>query len=162
MTLVLLAFAWFIGNNLADATDESRATLTGYIAHAFVGGTILILTVVRLFCCIKEGSPPALSETFIDKVAKGIIYAFYFVLFVLPVSGMVTIITSDAWKAILAGDANMLPKENGYETIFIHNLHEILVTVLIVLVALHLLGAIKHQFIMKDGLMKRMMLHNKD
>ena len=55
MTLVLLAFAWFIGNNLADATDESRATLTGYIAHAFVGGTILILTVVRLFCYSGPG-----------------------------------------------------------------------------------------------------------
>jgi cytochrome b561 len=30
-----------------------------------------------------------------------------------------------------------------------------------VLVAVHLLGAIKHQFITKDGLMERMMLRRK-
>jgi len=32
---------------------------------------------------------------------------------------------------------------------------------LIVLVAVHLLGAIKHQFITKDGLMERMSLRRK-
>jgi cytochrome b561 len=37
-----------------------------------------------------------------------------------------------------------------------------LVTVLIVLTVLHVLGAIKHQFIMKDGLMSRMSLRKKD
>jgi cytochrome b561 len=35
-------------------------------------------------------------------------------------------------------------------------------TVLIVLGVVHILGAIKHQFIMKDGLMERMSLRRKD
>jgi cytochrome b561 len=46
--------------------------------------------------------------------------------------------------------------------VFAHEVHEQLVNVLIVLVVIHLFGAIKHQFITKDGLMERMMLRRKD
>jgi cytochrome b561 len=102
------------------------------------------------------------GQTAMDKVAKSIHHVLYTLLFVLPVSGVVTIVTSDAGKALLAGNANLLPKKDGYEHVFAHEVHEVLVTVLIVLVMVHLLGAIKHQFIMKDGLMERMMLRRKD
>jgi cytochrome b561 len=81
---------------------------------------------------------------------------------VLPVSGVITVITSDALKGLLAGDASLLPKKDGYEHVFAHEVHEVLVTALIVVVVLHILGAIKHQFIDKDGLMERMMLRRKD
>ena len=42
-----------------------------------------------------------------------------------------------------------------------HEGHEILVNVLIVLVVVHVLGALKHQFIAKDGIMERMSLRRK-
>lgn len=161
LTLALLAAAWLLGDELAEATDESKATLAGYIMHALVGVTILLLTIGRLFFRSKDGIPPVVGQTALDKLAKGIHYTLYFLLFVLPVSGFVTVITSDAGKALLAGDANLLPKEDGYEHVFAHEVHEIMVNVLIVLVVIHLLGAIKHQFITKDGLMDRMSLRRK-
>lgn len=162
LTLALLVAGWFLGDELAEATDASKATLAGYIVHALVGGAILLLTVPRLFFRSKDGTPPAMGQSALDKMAKGIHHILYLLLFVLPVSGVVTIITSDAGKALLAGDANLLPKEDGYEHVFAHEVHETLVTVLLVLVAVHLLGAIKHQFITKDGLMERMSLRRKD
>lgn len=162
LTLVLLVAAWLLGENLAEATDESKATLAGYMVHALVGVAILLLTVARLIFRIKDGAPPPMGQTFMDKVAKGVHHALYILLFVLPVSGMLTIITSDARKALLSGDAALLPKEHGYEHVFAHEVHEILVTLLIVLGAIHLAGVIKHQFIMKDGLMKRMSLRKTD
>jgi len=158
LTLVLLIVAWLLGNNSADATDAGKATLQGYLVHVLVGVTILLLTIARLLFRIKDGAPPPAGKTFMDKVAKGINYSLYAVLFILPVSGVVTILTGDTVKALLVGDANLLPKEDGYKDVFAHEVHEVLVTVLFVLVALHLLGAIKHQFIMKDGSMKRMSL----
>ena len=161
LTLALLVAAWFLGEELAEATDESEATLAAYFMHAAAGASILLLTVTRLLFRSKDGVPPAVGQTLMDKVAKGIHHFLYTVLFVLPVSGVVTIVTSDAGKALLAGDANLLPKEDGYEHVFAHEAHEVLVTVLIVLVVVHILGAIKHQFIMKDGLMERMMLRRK-
>jgi cytochrome b561 len=161
LTLALLIAAWFLGDSLAEATDESKATLAGYIVHSAVGAAILLLTVTRLLFRSKDGTPPAMGQMAMDKLAKSIHHILYTVLFVLPVSGVVTIVTSDTGKALLAGDANLLPKEHGYEHVFAHEVHEVLVTALIVLVAVHLLGAVKHQFIMKDGLMERMMLRRK-
>jgi cytochrome b561 len=161
LTLALLIAAWFLGDNLAEATDESKATLAGYITHGAVGAAILLLTVTRLFFRSKDGTPPAIGQTVMDKVAKGIHHALYTVLFVLPVSGIAILLTSKAGPALLAGDANMLPKEHDFHKVFAHEVHEQLVNVLIVLVVIHILGAIKHQFISKDGLMERMMLRRK-
>jgi len=161
LTLVLLIAALLLGGSLADATDESKATLAGYFMHMTAGGAVLLLTVSRLLFRSKDGTPPAVGQSAMDKAAKGIHHVLYLVLIVLPVSGMMTVITSDAGTALLAGNASLLPLENGYKHVFAHEVHEVLVTVLIVLVAVHLLGAIKHQFIMKDGLMERMSLRRK-
>lgn len=162
LTLLLLAMAWSFGEDLAEATDESKATVANYLVHMLVGGAVLLATVARLLFRGKDGTPPAMGQTLIDKVAKGMHHLLYTLLFVLPISGMVTVLTSDALKGILAGDANLLPKENGYEHVFAHEVHEVMVNVLIAVVVIHALAAIKHQFIDKDGLMERMMLRRKD
>jgi len=161
LTLALLVAAWFLGDALADATDESRATLAGYIVHGLVGSTIILLTVARLLFKSQDGTPPAIGQTTMDKVAKGVHHSLYTVLFLLPVSGIVTVMTSDAGRALLSGDAGLLPKEEGYENVFAHEVHEVLVTALILLVVVHVLGAIKHQFVLKDGLMERMLPRRK-
>jgi cytochrome b561 len=70
------------------------------------------------------------------------------------------VLTSDVGKAIAAGDAALLPVK--FDGVAAHEVHEVLVTVLIVLVAVHVLGALKHQFLMKDSLMERMSLRRKD
>ena len=158
LTFVLIVVEWFLGNNLADATDAGNATVQGYLVHVLVGATILLLTITRLFFRRQDGAPPPIGKSFMDKAAKVNVYALYAVLLALTASGMLTVLTSEAGKALLAGDANLLPKAEGYKNVFAHEVHEVLVTVLIVFVVLHLLGVIKHQFIMKDGFIKRMFL----
>lgn len=163
LTLALLIAAWYLGDSLGEATDDSKATLAGYFVHIAVGGTILLLAFSQLFFRRKDGTPPLVDDKPIYQiVAKGVQYLLYTVLFVLPVSGITILLTSKAGPALLALDANLLPKEHGYRGVFAHEVHEQLVNVLIVLAVLHILGAIKHQFIMKDGLMERMMLRRKD
>lgn len=162
LTLAMLVVAWFLGEELAESTDESKATIAGYILHMLAGGAVLLLAVSRFIFRSKDGVPPALGQTLMDKVAKGAHHLLYTLLIVLPVSGVITVFTSDAIKGLLAGDASLLPKEDGFEHVFAHEVHEVLVTVLIVVVVFHILGAIKHQFIDKDGLMERMKLRRKD
>ena len=163
LTLALLLAAWYLGDSLADATDESKATLAGYVVHIAVGGTVFLLALAQLFFRRKDGRPPlAEDKPIYQAVAKNVHYLLYTVLFVLPVSGVVILLTSKAGPALLAFDANMLPKEHGFRGVLAHEVHEQLVNVLIVLVVIHILGAIKHQFITKDGLMGRMMLRRKD
>jgi len=159
LTLALLVAAWFLGDSLDEARHADGATILGYIVHSVVGGAILLLTITRLFFRRKDGVPAPMGNTPMDKVATGIHYLLYLVLFVLPLSGIVTILTSDVGRALFSNDPALLPKK--FTGVFSHEVHETLVTVLIVLVIVHLLGAIKHQFIAKDGLMQRMMLRRK-
>ena len=161
LTLVLLIAAWYFGDSLAEATDDGKATLAGYIVHISMGGTILLLTLSQLYFRRKDGRPPLLADTpMYQVVAKYVHYFLYTVLILLPVTGVTIILTSKVGAALLAGDAALLPKK--FHGVFAHVVHEQLVTVLIVLTVLHVLGAIKHQFIMKDGLMSRMSLRKKD
>lgn len=162
LTLALLVAAFFLGHELAESTDESKATVLGYQLHALAGITILLLSLTRLYFRKQDGTPPALGQTPMDKMAKGIHHLLYTLLVVLPISGFVTVVTSDAIKGLQANDASLLPKDDGFENVFAHEVHELLGVVLIAIVALHVLGAIKHHFIMKDGLMERMMLRRKD
>lgn len=160
LTLLLLIVAWFLGDELDDARHEQGATLIGYVVHALVGAAVLFLTVIRLAFRSKDGVPPPVGQSLADMVAKGVHHLLYALLFLLPLSGIMTVVTSKVGNALLAGDATLLPKK--YIDVPAHNVHEWLVTVLIAVVALHLLGALMHQFVKKDGLMERMSLRRKD
>lgn len=160
LTLLVLIVAWYFGHELDEARHEEGATLIGYVMHSLVGGLVLLLAILRLYFRSKDGTPPAMGDTLIDKVAKGAHHSLYGLLLLLPVSGMMTIITSDVSKALQAGDATLLPKK--FTGVPAHEVHEILVKVLIVIAVLHILGAVWHQFIKKDGLMNRMSFHRKD
>lgn len=159
LTLALLIAAWFLGDSANEARHDGKATLTGYIVHASVGITILLLFFLRLYFRRRDGAPPVKSDTLLDKLAKGLHHLLYALLVLLPVSGIAQVATSDVGKALLAGDATLLPKK--FDGIIAHEIHEILVTVLLVLVAIHIMAALKHQFVDKDDLMRRMSLSNK-
>ena len=159
LTLALLVAAWFLGDGLDEARHEGGATITGYIVHALVGAAVLLFTLARLYFRRNDGVPSPIGESLMDKVAKGVHHGLYAVLVLLPVSGVMTVMKSDVSKALISGDAALLPKK--FAGVPAHDVHEILVTVLIVLVVVHMLGAIKHQFITKDGLMERMSLRKK-
>jgi cytochrome b561 len=160
LTLLVLIVAWYFGHELDEARHEAGATLIGYIAHSLIGGVVLVLTILRLYFRSKDGTPSALGNTLMDNAAKGAHYLLYGLLLLLPVSGMMTVFTSDVSKALQAGDATLLPKK--FTGVPAHEVHEILVKVLVVIVVLHILGAVWHQFIKKDGLMDRMSFHRKD
>lgn len=160
LTLALIIVAWYLGHELDEARHGEGAALTGYIVHSLVGGAVLLLTVLRLYFRSKDGIPPAIGNTLMDKVAKGVHHGLYGLLLLLPVSGVMTTITSDVSKALLAGDATLLPKK--FTGVPAHEVHEVLVTVLIVIAVLHILGAVWHQFILKDGLINRMWFGKKD
>ena len=159
LTLVLLVVSWFLGDSLDEARENGGATIAAYVTHAAIGAAVLLLTLMRLAFRRQDGVPAALGNTPMDKMAKGIQHFLYTVLVLIPFSGVMQVLGSDISKAIIAGDAALLPsKFNG---LFAHEAHGVLVNVLIVLVLIHLLGALKHQFVLKDGIMNRMSLRNK-
>lgn len=161
LTLVLLIVAWYLGDVLVDARIEKDATLIGYFAHALMGGAILLLTILRLTFRGVDGTPPPVGNSVMDIVARGVHHGLYVLLILLSITGFMTLLTSTVGMALVTNAAILLPAEYTGPSVIPHTVHEILVTVMMVVVLVHILGAIKHQFIMKDGLMRRMSLRRK-
>lgn len=160
LTLLLLVAAYFLGEEVAEAREASEAlTVSGasiaqYVAHALAGGVVVLLTILRLFFRKTDGVPAPIGKGLMDKVATGVHHALYLVLFLLPFSGLMIVLNSSIAKAIVGGDPTLLPIK--FHGLAAHEVHEILVSVLFVLVGVHIVGAIKHQLFMKDGLISRM------
>lgn len=161
LTLVLLIVAWYLGDMLVDARIEKDATLIGYFAHALMGGAILLLTILRMTFRGVDGTPPPVGNSVMDIVARGVHHGLYVLLILLSITGFMTLLTSTVGMALVTNTAILLPAEYTGPSVIPHTVHEILVTVMMVVVLVHILGAIKHQFIMKDGLMRRMSLRRK-
>lgn len=160
LILVLLVTAWFLGSAAETARHEGNPTLLGYAVHGLVGATILLLMLARLYFRRKDGVPPPLGNALMDKVAKGIHHLLYAVLLLVPFSGFMQVVTSKVCDALRAWDVTLLPAK--FTGVPAHKVHEALVAVLIALIVVHVLGAVKHQFIMKNGLMERMSLRRKN
>ncbi|MBX3596863.1 MAG: cytochrome b/b6 domain-containing protein [Rhizobiaceae bacterium] len=107
------------------------------LAHIVVGITILLLVGARLWLRLKHGAPapdPA-EPRVLQWLAKLAHFALYVVLIILPLSGLV------GW---VFGQSQPI------------EVHQIAKTILLVLVGLHLLGVLFHQFIWKTGVLRRM------
>ncbi len=109
--------------------------------HVIVGVAILALVIWRLILRFMRGAPlppaeEAASLKLIGKLAHWLLYA---VLAALIVSG------GAAWFGGIKTSADV---------------HEVLTSALLVLVGLHVLGALYHQFVLKNNLIGRMKTPN--
>jgi cytochrome b561 len=156
--LILLNFAaaWV-------AEDMPKAEAAQVMSnHKAIGITILLLTLVRIAWRFTRPAPPLVEtlkawEAAVAKVTHGL---FYFLMLAIPVTGWGQHSAGSGGKAVsVFGLFNMpaLPVGHDKPTIGVfHEAHEITATLMLVLFVLHVAAALKHQFVDKDGTMRRM------
>lgn len=119
--------------------DAARPEMGNAVWH-FVGGALVLgLGLIRLIVRAMRGVPPdsPASPGWDRTLAHLTHYALYAAFFALPITGLA---------------AYLIPSRDFGE------LHETLTTVLLVLIGLHILGALYHQLLLKDRLIRRMMV----
>jgi cytochrome b561 len=154
-----------LGWRIDDAEGATRSAILQL--HKTIGVTILVLTVARLAWRIAN-PPPAMdaSLTPLEKRAShGVHLAFYGALLALPLTGwaMVSAQRIGAMK-LLGGvrwpDFPIITRLPGGVQDVLADLsdkaHTALVWVMFALLALHILGALKHHYISKDATLSRM------
>jgi cytochrome b561 len=159
--MVFMLFQQFFGDNLM------RAPLGGSLAgwrpstHASIGIMILLLGLARLFW--RLGNPPPALPTTVPRwqvlVSQAMHWAFYALIVTIPLLGLLAIVPYGAERL----DVESVTFFKLFPVAFMPNLgswsgaaHELLTNVAKVLVIVHVLAALKHQFWDKDGLLGRM------
>jgi cytochrome b561 len=140
------AIALLIGLNylISDHMNRFfRGTLEGQPAvgfvpmfHVYAGVAVLVLVLVRLIFRMRDGAPaPIGGGTLLDRVAGYTHAALYVLMFVVPALGAAT------WFGGIKVTAD---------------LHVLTMNAMMLLVLAHAFAGIFHHFVLKDGLMSRM------
>jgi len=129
-----------------------------YNLHKSSGITLLGLIALRVLWRIghKPPAPLASYKAWERKLSTGAHHLLYLLMVAIPVTGLIMSIFSKygvKWFGIkLFSGLN----DKGLREIF-YEAHEITGLLLLVILAIHILGALKHKLIDKDDTMKRMM-----
>lgn len=126
--------------------------------HKSIGVTIFALILIRIFWRFTH-KPPALLSSYkvIErKLANGAHHLLYLLMVALPASGIIMAISSKygiKWFGLdFIGGLDNKPVREAFK-----EAHEIIGIIILVVIAVHIAGALKHKFIDKDDTLKRML-----
>ncbi|MCB5424803.1 cytochrome b [Altererythrobacter sp. CC-YST694] len=159
----LIAIAVIVNWRIAESTEnlEIAEQMRVMDQHKALGIVILILTVLRLLWRLAKTPPPLAStlKPWERKSARTVHILFYMLLIGLPLGGWLgQSFYGLALDVFGVFTLPMLPVGKNPEmghTIF--EAHATGGTVMLALIVLHVLGALKHTFVDKDGNLFRML-----
>jgi len=142
LVFVLVVLQFVLHDSIAEAWEKIEDGIeVGFdplvAQHVFTGLLILVLVVVRMAIKAKRGAPPLPENepAVLKLAAHGTHLALYALLILMPVSGAV------AWFGGVEKAADG---------------HEAMKVLVLVLVALHVAGALFQHFILKSDVLNRM------
>ncbi len=164
-TVAALVFQVVLGWRIGDIDGTTRSAVLQM--HKTIGIAILVLTVVRLAWRLANPPPAAESSlTGLEKRAAHLAHlAFYAALLALPLTGWVMVSAQRAGAMKLLGGAQWpdfpligaLPGAmQDLLADVMDQAHSVLVWLTLALLALHVLGALKHHFVSRDPTVSRM------
>ncbi len=154
--LILLMMLGGIG--LDDLTPQARAEPLKI--HSGIGLILLLLVVVRLWWRRRHPAPPyppSMSPRQ-QKIAKGVVHAFYALMIFQPIVGLIQAVTHVETTVSPFGLINLtslLPSDAAVAEGF-GALHATGFFLLALLVVGHLVATLKHWLIDKDAILSRM------
>ena len=139
LVLIQLIFGESITETIEAIERATRASpLDQFFAatHYWAGIAILALVAARLWIRAVAGAPPASQDGWMATAANLSHAAFYIVLILMPIFGLLAFYIGEPYGEI----------------------HELGKPVLVVLIALHACAAVYHQFWLKDGTLRRILV----
>ena len=135
---ILILAAWFTGEGGEEAMEAvEEGGTAGFVPHVAIGLTILALVLVRVLVRLGRGAPaaPGVPGSLSVMAADWGHRLIYLLMIAVPLGGISTF-----FLGLDVGDV-----------------HALAANVLMVVVLGHALMALYHQYVLKDGLLRRMM-----
>jgi cytochrome b561 len=159
LIVLLIINQWVIAER-ADSLPIGIAKLQALAWHKSFGITILMLAVVRLAWRWMNPVPDLAGETrpwerVLARISHLLLYAL---IFAMPLSGWLMSSAKNfpvSWFKLLQLPDLVSPDQQIFERM--RDLHHLLFDVLVVVAAVHVAGALKHHFIDRNDVLKRML-----
>lgn len=148
---------------------EETEAFALYPVHKSIGVIVLVVALIRVFWRLSNRWPSALSDdgALLHFVARLVHWILILGTLLMPISGMVMSGVGGHGVAVFGMEliaANPDPA-NPMEVIphnealagFAHSVHGFVANLLIAVLLLHVVGAIKHHMVNKDGTLRRML-----
>ncbi len=154
----IIVTTWSIAIVVSDM-PLSPARITGYSWHKWLGVTVFFLVLLRLVWRATHPAPQLEIKMPVwqERAMQLTHFALYLLMIVIPLVGWLMSsakgYTVNYFGLFELPDLLSKDKALGHQ---LKDLHEYLADVLVALVCLHVLAALKHQFIDRDGLLSRM------
>lgn len=155
--LIFLLFiaAFFLGHELDESKDAAQK-LSMYPIHFLIGDAVLLLTLLRIYFRKKDGEPAAANANpLLNKLAAATHVLMNVAVIAVVISGVATVATSGVIEALKLADPALIPDFHKVEA---KEFHELFIGVTLLLVMFHVAAALYHQFIVKDNLLRRIMI----
>lgn len=132
---------------------------TLYKAHIVMGIIIFVTTILRVIWKLIDNKVTELKTTpkYQQVLAKALHYIFYAMMLGASGSGLGYIIFSGLGEQLFISDTMVWPNPHDFLPA---EVHEKLTVPMIPLLALHILAALYHQFMVKDGIFGRIWFKN--
>ncbi len=156
-TIFLLVTGMIIYGYLMEyASDSSKALV--YNIHKLFGLLVLSLMILRTIWALVNPKPKLPSKIPLWEIALARLmhFSLYLILLIMPFSGWILASSAGKPPKLLGISLGLPITQNESLKNLADNVHVTLAIVIIVMVALHVLAALKHHFIDKDNILKRM------
>lgn len=162
LTVVLLAILVPVGFIMADRMESDIGgplTEALYSTHKSLGFVVLLLTVARLGYRLARGAPPdePTRTGWQRMVSHATHWLLYALLLGVPLAGWVAVSYYDARVLFgLVALPRITPVDQDVAQL-VFEAHKAGAFLILALIALHLAGALRHHFLLKDGVLRRML-----
>lgn len=156
---LLLIFNFALGERSEDLRQGPELFWVMQL-HKSIGITVLLLSVWRLGLRLVTKRPAKAADGPVLQLASSAVHwGFYAVMILVPLSGWVLVSTAKVQlPTLLFGSIPWPHLPNWGHDVHeaAEEVHEILAKLMLPLIALHVVGALRHQFLLKDALVERM------
>ena len=149
LAAALIAFLLVTGTLVLADLPNNAAKIGNLRIHMMLGGLAGLLIISRIIMRRRFPAPPALAA---HKLALAGHMALNLIVLLLVFSGVMLSLQSGAFDA--AFGSGILPED--FKQFTPSKIHGLASRLAMGLIALHILAALWHQFIVKDGLLSRM------
>jgi len=135
---------------------KSANNLAQFKSHMILGFIATILTIIRLIMLKKQPTlPPLNMSSARDILVKWNHRLIYIFLLITGFSGAATTKSANVGQVIIFGKDPSVYKGIGSITQTLSNIHTISATILLVLIAMHIVGVISYIIKSKENILKR-------